>query len=129
MYFKIVLFTCAAIATANAGYLGAGLRYAAPIGFAAPAIGYAAPAIARVEHLAPAVSSVHRTELFTAPIARTSLVAPAIRTVAAAPLIAPAPLLRTGYLNHGFGYGIASGSYGFARSLPLGYAGAYRAGW
>ncbi|XP_031355766.1 cuticle protein 10.6-like [Photinus pyralis] len=113
MFFK-VFFVCA-IATVHAGYLGGGLRYAAPVAY-----GFAAPAIARVDHLAPAVASVHRTELYTAPIARTSLVAPAVHSVVAAPVV------RSNYFGHGFGYG---SHFGYARALPLGYAGAYRAGW
>ncbi|XP_031356731.1 uncharacterized protein LOC116180749 [Photinus pyralis] len=100
---------CLAFAAVKAGYLQPALRYGG-------AIGFAAPSVARVEHLAPAVASVHRTETYTAPIARTSLIAPAVHSIAATPLIHHAPILRTGYLGHNFGYGVT----------PLG---ANRAGW
>ncbi|KAK4873262.1 hypothetical protein RN001_015291 [Aquatica leii] len=66
----------------------------APLVHAAPAISYAAPAISRIEHLAPAVASSYKTEVLTAPSARTYEIAPAVTHVAPAPLIARAPLVH-----------------------------------
>ncbi|KAK4873263.1 hypothetical protein RN001_015292 [Aquatica leii] len=120
MHFK-VLVIFAAIAAAKAGYLTPGLRYAAPaISYAAPALSYAAPAVARVEHLAPSYS-LHKSEVYTAPLLRTAHIAPAVHAVAPAPLIAApaAPLLRTGYLGHSFGYAAAPAAIGFAGAAPL----------
>ncbi|KAF5271089.1 hypothetical protein FQR65_LT00508 [Abscondita terminalis] len=96
----VVLF--AAVAFANAGLLDHSLRYEVPAIHAAPAISIAAPAISRVEHLAPAVASTYKTEVFTAPSARTYEISPAVTHVAAAPLVhaAPAPLIARAPLVH-----------------------------